>query len=148
MKRKIISQLKSWKDSPYRKPLILAGARQVGKTYILKEFGKQEYDNVAYINCDGNSEIADIFAENYDMSRVLMILSAITKQPINPGKTLIILDEIQELRKGLSSLKYFCEDAPEYHIAGCSNASRRISTRRKSGYIASLPHVVRRISLG
>ena len=117
MKRKIISQLKSWKDSPYRKPLILAGARQVGKTYILKEFGKQEYDNVAYINCDGNSEIADIFAENYDMSRVLMILSAITKQPINPGKTLIILDEIQELRKGLSSLKYFCEDAPEYHIA-------------------------------
>lgn len=117
MKRKIISQLKSWKDSPYRKPLILAGARQVGKTYILKEFGKQEYANVAYINCDGNSEIADIFAENYDMSRVLMILSAITKQPINPGKTLIILDEIQELRKGLSSLKYFCEDAPEYHIA-------------------------------
>lgn len=117
MKRTIISQLKSWKESPYRKPLILAGARQVGKTYILKEFGKQEYDNVAYINCDGNSEIADIFAENYDMSRVLMIIGAITKQPIVPGKTLIILDEIQELRKGLSSLKYFCEDAPEYHIA-------------------------------
>lgn len=117
MKRTIISQLKSWKESPYRKPLILAGARQVGKTYILKEFGKQEYDNVAYINCDGNSEIADIFAENYDMSRVLMIIGAITKQPIVPAKTLIILDEIQELRKGLSSLKYFCEDAPEYHIA-------------------------------
>lgn len=117
MKRTIISQLKSWKESPYRKPLILAGARQVGKTYILKEFGKQEYYNVAYINCDGNSEIADIFAENYDMSRVLMIIGAITKQPIVPGKTLIILDEIQELRKGLSSLKYFCEDAPEYHIA-------------------------------
>ncbi len=117
MKRTIISQLKSWKESPYRKPLILAGARQVGKTYILKEFGKQEYDNVAYINCDGNSEIADIFAENYEMSRVLMIIGAITKQPIVPGKTLIILDEIQELRKGLSSLKYFCEDAPEYHIA-------------------------------
>ncbi len=117
MKRTIISQLKSWKESPYRKPLILAGARQVGKTYILKEFGKQEYDNVAYINCDGNSEIADIFAENYDMSRVLMIIGAITKQTIVPGKTLIILDEIQELRKGLSSLKYFCEDAPEYHIA-------------------------------
>lgn len=117
MKRTIISQLKSWKESPYRKPLILAGARQVGKTYILKEFGKQEYDNVAYINCDGNSEIADIFAENYNMSRVLMIIGAITKQPIVPGKTLIILDEIQELRKGLSSLKYFCEDAPEYHIA-------------------------------
>lgn len=117
MKRTIISQLKFWKESPYRKPLILAGARQVGKTYILKEFGKQEYDNVAYINCDGNSEIADIFAENYDMSRVLMIIGAITKQTIVPGKTLIILDEIQELRKGLSSLKYFCEDAPEYHIA-------------------------------
>ncbi len=89
----------------------------MGKTYILKEFGKREYDNVAYINCDGNSEIANVFAEDYDMQRVLMVIGAIAKQPILPGKTLIILDEIQELRKGLSSLKYFCENAPEYHVA-------------------------------
>lgn len=117
MERKIISQLKQWKESPFRKPLILAGARQVGKTYILKEFGKQEYKHVAYINCDGNSEIANIFAEDYDMKRVLMVIGAICKTPIIPGETLIILDEIQELHKGLSSLKYFCENAPEYHVA-------------------------------
>ena len=117
MKRTIIEQLKAWKESLYRKPLILSGARQVGKTYILQEFGKQEYDHVAYINCDGNSEIANIFAEDYDMKRVLMVIGAISKQPIIPGKTLIILDEIQELHKGLSSLKYFCENAPEYHVA-------------------------------
>lgn len=112
-----MSQLKAWKDSPFRKPLILAGARQVGKTYILKEFGKREYEHVAYINCDGNSEIAGIFSDDYDMQRVLMVIGAICKKPILPGKTLIILDEIQELRKGLSSLKYFCENASEYHIA-------------------------------
>lgn len=117
MKRAIIAQLKAWKNSPLRKPLILSGARQVGKTYILKEFGKQEYENVAYINCDGNQEIAHIFAEGYDMQRVLMVIGAISKQPIVPGKTLIILDEIQELHKGLSALKYFCENAPEYHVA-------------------------------
>ena len=117
MKRTIISQLKKWKENPFRKPLILTGARQVGKTYILKEFGAQEYENVAYINCDGNSEIADIFADDYDMRRVLMVIGAISKQPIMAGKTLIILDEIQELRKGITSLKYFCENAPEYHVA-------------------------------
>ena len=117
MKRTIISQLKKSKENPFRKPLILTGARQVGKTYILKEFGAQEYENVAYINCDGNSEIADIFADDYDMRRVLMVIGAISKQPIMAGKTLIILDEIQELRKGITSLKYFCENAPEYHVA-------------------------------
>lgn len=117
MKRAIIGQLKAWKNNPFRKPLILSGARQVGKTYILKEFGRQEYEHVAYINCDGNSEIANIFAEDYDMQRVLMVIGAISKQPVIPGKTLIILDEIQELHKGLASLKYFCENAPEYHVA-------------------------------
>lgn len=117
MERKIISQLKLWKDSPLRKPLILAGARQVGKTYILKEFGKREYEHVAYINCDDNIEIANIFDEDYDIPRVLRIIGAICKVPILPSKTLIILDEIQELRRGLSSLKYFCEKAPEYHVA-------------------------------
>lgn len=117
MERDIIHQLKAWKDSPLRKPLILAGARQVGKTYILKEFGKREYQNAAYINCDNNPEVANLFAEDYDMKRVLLVIGALTGQPILPGKTLIILDEIQELPKGLSSLKYFCEDAPDYHVA-------------------------------
>ena len=76
MERKIISQLKLWKDSPLRKPLILAGARQVGKTYILKEFGRREYEHVAYINCDDNIEIANIFDEDYDIPRVLRIIGA------------------------------------------------------------------------
>ena len=117
MERSIYNKLVEWKNKQNHKPLILNGARQVGKTYILQEFGKQGYDHVAYINCDGNSEIANIFAEDYDMKRVLMVIGAISKQPIIPGKTLIILDEIQELHKGLSSLKYFCENAPEYHVA-------------------------------
>lgn len=117
MKRTIIDQLKAWKESPRRKPLILSGARQVGKTYILKEFGREEYENVAYINCDGNAEVANLFAEDYNMQRILMVIGAVCKQPIVPGKTLIVLDEIQELRKGLSALKYFCENAPEYHVA-------------------------------
>lgn len=117
MERSIINQLKEWKNSALRKPLILAGARQVGKTYILKEFGNREYENVAYINCDNNPEVAGLFAEDYDMKRALLVIGALTGQPILPEKTLIILDEIQELPKGLSALKYFCEDAPEYHVA-------------------------------
>ena len=117
MERKILHKLRLWKESKLRKPLILAGARQVGKTYILKEFGRREYDNVAYINCDGTPEVASLFAEDYDMPRVIRTIGAITRQTILPGKTLIILDEIQELRRGLSALKYFCEDAPDYHVA-------------------------------
>ena len=117
MERSIIKQLKEWKNSPLRKPLILAGARQVGKTYILKEFGKREYKHVAYINCDNNPDVTGLFAEDYDMKRILLVIGALTGQPIIPGETLIILDEIQELPKGLATLKYFCENAPEYHVA-------------------------------
>ena len=104
-------QLKNWKNSQFRKPLILTGARQVGKTYVLKEFGKKEFKNVAYVNCDNNPDVRSLFDEDYDMKKVLMIIGAITKQPIVPGETLIILDEIQELPRGLSSLKYFAMSA-------------------------------------
>ncbi len=117
MKRNIIAQLYEWKKSPYRKPLILIGARQVGKTYILKKFGEEAYENVAYINCDNNPKVQDLFSEDYEMERVLLVIGAVTNQTIKPGKTLIILDEIQDLRRGLSSLKYFCENAPDYHVA-------------------------------
>jgi predicted AAA+ superfamily ATPase len=116
MYRNIINELIKWKESPDRKPLILLGARQVGKTYILKHFGNTCYKNVAYINCDNNARVKDLFAEDYDTARIILDISAITKETIVPGETLIILDEIQELRRGLSSLKYFCENAPEYHI--------------------------------
>lgn len=117
MYRNIISQLKEWKNKEHRKPLVLAGARQVGKTFMLTEFGKQEFENVAYINCDDNNMAKDLFLQDYDMQRIILAIGAITQQTIIPGKTLIILDEIQELRRGLATLKYFCEKAPEYHVA-------------------------------
>ena len=117
MERKIVAKLREWKNSPNRKPLILAGARQVGKTYILKEFGRKEYENVAYINCDHNEQARNLFSNGYDIKRIIMAIGAITHETIKPGKTLIVLDEIQELEHGLTALKYFCEDAPEYHVA-------------------------------
>lgn len=108
--------LKKWKDSPTRKPLILQGARQVGKTYILKEFGAREYSEVVYINCDDNNDMQNMFVD-YDVDRIIRSLSAISGISIKPSTTLLILDEIQEVERGLASLKYFCEKAPEYHVA-------------------------------
>lgn len=112
-----MQDLVAWKNRADRKPLILLGARQVGKTYILKEFGRREYENVAYINCDNNAMAKDLFAQDYNMERIIMTIGAITGIKIQPGKTLVIMDEIQELPRGLSSLKYFCEDARDYHVA-------------------------------
>lgn len=115
MERYIYKQLLNWKSSPTRKPLILQGARQVGKTYILKEFGKKEYQNLVYINCDNNADVANLFYD-YDIPRILRSLSALSEKEVLPGKTLIFFDEIQELTRGLASLKYFCENAPDYHV--------------------------------
>ncbi len=117
MERDILKDLIAWKERTDRKPLVLLGARQVGKTYILKEFGRQCFKYVAYVNCDNNALVKDLFAPDYDMNRILLTIGAIAKVPMEAGKTLIIMDEIQELRRGLASLKYFCEDAPQYHVA-------------------------------
>ena len=117
MYRNIIEQLKEWKNKEGRKPLILSGARQVGKTYILKRFGEQEFANVAYINCDDNELAKNLFMQDYNIQRIILAIGAITEQSIEAGKTLIILDEIQESPRGLSVLKYFCENAPQYHVA-------------------------------
>ena len=117
MERFIMDDLVRWKNRNDRKPLILLGARQVGKTYILKEFGRREYENVAYINCDNNALVRDLFTPDYNIGRILLTIGAITGVNIQPGKTLIIMDEVQELKRGLASLKYFCEDAPQYHVA-------------------------------
>lgn len=117
MYRNIIEQLKKWKNKEDRKPLILSGARQVGKTYILKRFGEQEFANVAYINCDDNELAKNLFTQDYNIQRIILAIGAITSQSIEAGKTLIILDEIQESPRGLSVLKYFCENAPQYHVA-------------------------------
>lgn len=116
MYRHIVNQLIDWKKSEDRKPLIVLGARQVGKTYSLLDFGKQHYKHVAYINCDNNEQASSLFVQDYNMERIIFAIAAITGVPVVPGETLIILDEIQELQRGLASLKYFCENAPEYHV--------------------------------
>ncbi|MGM9688741.1 MAG: ATP-binding protein [Alloprevotella sp.] len=117
MERKAYRQLLEWRHNPNRKPLILNGARQVGKTWLLKYFGEKEYRNVAYVNCDKSSQVQVLFDEGYDIPRIIRNLSALTNVDIRPHETLVILDEIQSVPKGLPSLKYFCEDAPEYDVA-------------------------------
>jgi uncharacterized protein len=117
MKRKVYSQLLEWKNRKDRKPLILNGARQVGKTWLLREFGKNEFESVAYFSCDRMAELKEVFAMDFDTTRIIRSLSALSGVDILPGKTLIIIDEIQQLPVAITSLKYFCEDAPAYHIA-------------------------------
>lgn len=117
MRRYIKEKLIEWKNGKNRKPLILKGARQVGKTYILKEFGKEEYENVAYFNFDHDESLKELFKNTKDPQRILEQLIFATGQAIKPEKTLIIFDEIQECPDALNSLKYFQEEANEYHIA-------------------------------
>lgn len=116
MKRKILDKMRQWKDSPQRKPLVLLGARQVGKTWAMKHFGELEFENVAYINCDEEPLAKDLFAADYNIPRILLTLQAITGTNIEAGKTLIIFDELQEVERGLHCLKYFQENAPQYHV--------------------------------
>lgn len=116
MYRKITDYLKNWKKSPNRKPLILQGARQVGKTYALLDFGKRYYENVAYFNFETNPKLIETFSENISPSYLLPILSHISGQTIVTEKTLIIFDEVQLCERALTSLKYFYEETPEYHI--------------------------------
>ena len=117
MDRKIYKKLLEWKNDKQHKPLILNGVRQCGKTFILKEFGKNEFQSVAYISCDRNDELNAIYEGGFNVPKIIRGISALTGIDIIPGKTLIFLDEIQAFPKALEALKYFCEDAPEYHIA-------------------------------
>ena len=116
MYRKITKFFKEWKNSPNRKPLILQGARQVGKTYSILEFGRTHYDNVAYFNFESNPKLSKTFEENINPDYLIPILSHIAGQTIIKEKTLIVFDEVQLCERALTSLKYFCEEAPEYHI--------------------------------
>ena len=117
MRRIVYNKLVDWKNSKDRKPLILRGVRQCGKTWILKEFGKNNYENIAYFNFEGNEHLKERFCIDFDVARIIEELSILNKKAIKPEKTLIIFDEIQFCNEALSSLKYFCENAPEYHVA-------------------------------
>lgn len=116
MYRKIMNFLRAWKEDEHRKPLILQGARQVGKTYSILEFGRTHYENVAYFNFETNPKLCETFEENISPSYLIPILSHIAGQTIVREKTLIVFDEVQLCERALTSLKYFCEEAPEYHI--------------------------------
>lgn len=132
MYREIYEQLLAWKKKPDRKPLIMDGARQIGKTWILEEFGKNEYKDVAYINCDKIAEMKNIFFD-FDTKRLIRAFSSLTSQTILPSSTLIILDEIQEAPQGITALKYFCEDAPEYHVIAAGSLLG-VSVHSGTGY--------------
>lgn len=116
MKREFINDLIKWKESDNRKPLIVHGARQVGKTYIIKQFGKEYYENLIYVNFETNQELSSQIADSIDAKYVINKLELFYGEKIYPEKTLIFFDEIQANERALTSLKYFCEDAPEYHI--------------------------------
>lgn len=116
MYRTALEKLEKWKESKNRKPLIIEGARQVGKTWLMKEFGKRSYENCVYINFDSNTTMAQLFAPDLKTERLIDGIELYIGKKITPENTLIIFDEIQEVPKALSSLKYFCENAPQYHI--------------------------------
>jgi len=116
MRRYAMQQLIDWKNRENRKPLILKGARQVGKTWLMKEFGKTQFDKVAYISFYNNQRMKKVFDEDYDIDRILMNINIEARIEVTPGDTLIIFDEIQDAPRALESLKYFCENAPEYAV--------------------------------
>ena len=117
MQRTIYRRLLDWKDSIHRKPLVLRGARQVGKTYILKTFGENEFENMVVLNCNKDPRIAGIFDHGYRIERIISDIEILTGERIIPGRSLLFIDEIGDAPKALEALKYFCEDAPEYHVA-------------------------------
>ncbi len=125
MRRYLYNDLIKWKLSKDRKPLVLFGARQVGKTWLLKEFGKNEYKSISFVSFDRNDAACQLFTAEKSADRLLKGLSAITDVDIVPGNTLVILDEIQDCPVALTRLKALAEDAPEYHIAACGRASYR-----------------------
>ena len=132
MKRNAISELIKWKDSPERKPMVLKGARQVGKTWLMKEFGQNYYDNFAYFNFDEEDELKSIFETNKNPQRIIELLSMIGSEKIEPGRTLIIFDEIQECPEALNTLKYFKEKANEYHVIAAGSLLGTLLAKPKS----------------
>ena len=132
MKRNAILELVQWKNSPERKPMVLRGARQVGKTWLMKEFGQNYYDNYVYFNFDEEDELKSIFETNKNPHRIIELLSMISDEKIEPEKTLIIFDEIQECPEPLNTLKYFKEKANEYHVIAAGSLLGTLLAKPKS----------------
>ncbi len=139
MERFILEKLLSWKNSPYRKPLILKGVRQVGKTWVLKEFGQRYYENTAYFNFDENEEYKQFFETTKDVNRILQNLMFASGQKITPEKTFIIFDEVQDCPNVINAMKYFCENAPQYHIA-CAGSLLGITLAKPSSFPVGKVH--------
>lgn len=132
VKREVIHRLEEWKNSAERKPLVLKGSRQVGKTWLMKEFGRLYYEEMFYFNFDEDEELKSIFEANKDAHRIIELLGLIKGKKILPGKHLIIFDEVQECSAALNSLKYFCENANEYHIISAGSLLGTLLAQPKS----------------
>jgi predicted AAA+ superfamily ATPase len=133
MERTLIHELLMWKEKENRKPLILKGVRQCGKTYLLKDFGNRYYDNVAYFNFEETDSLISVFEKDYDTKRIILELELFWGKSIKPDTTLIILDEIQECGRALTAMKYFCENAPEYHIV-CAGSLLGIALQQQLSF--------------
>ena len=133
MYRMAMENLFAWKQSRRRKPLIIEGARQVGKTWLMKEFGRQAYADTVYINFDSNARMAELFASDLDTKRLVLGLELYAGRKIDPEKALLIFDEVQEVPRALAALKYFCEDAPQYHIV-CAGSLLGIALHRGTSF--------------
>lgn len=133
MYRMAMENLFAWKQSRRRKPLIIEGARQVGKTWLMKEFGRQAYGDTVYINFDSNARMAELFASDLDTKRLVLGLELYAGRKIDPENALLIFDEVQEVPRALAALKYFCEDAPQYHIV-CAGSLLGIALHRGTSF--------------
>jgi predicted AAA+ superfamily ATPase len=134
MERTLLSALRAWKTKKERYPLIVYGARQVGKTWLIKEFGKAVYQNTVYVNLENNRRIASLFDDDLSPKRLLPLIGAMVNQKIEPGKTLLFLDEIQCCERALTSLKYFCEEAPEIHVIAAGSLLGIVLNREKYSF--------------
>ena len=141
--RNIEAQLERWKDSPSRQPLLLNGARQVGKTYILRTFGERCFDNVCYVNLELLLDVDAIFGKNIDPKQLVRRLEVSTGERIVAGSTLLILDEIQSCERALTSLKYFCEMMPELHVAAAGSLLGFAINRNNFSFPVGKVHLLR-----
>ena len=131
MYREAMEKLKQWKDSTRRKPLMVTGVRQCGKTYLIKEFAKESFEDYVYLNFETEEKLEAIFEYDYDVERILKEIEIVTVQKIVPGRTLLIFDEIQQCPRAITSLKYFCENKNDLHLVCAGSQIGRASCRER-----------------